>query len=199
MEYSANEIKIYNASSDGLDHSIYTNTTTTIAPPSGGPCESGIGLTRLICAVYLSLPICIFGIIGNVLAFIVLLKQYRKQSTTTYLQALALTDTLVLFSSMLLHGFYYIAHCFGVWQSYLDSYHYIFLVVYPCVYVFRLAGVWLTVSLTIDRWIAVCYPLSAQRLCTLSRSYKQVIFYSPFYCVVCSLFRALWTQTAAFA
>ena len=57
------------------------------------------------------------------------------------------------------------------WQSYNDVYQYIFVSLYPCVYFFRLVDTWITVVMTIDRYIAVCYPLQAQRLCTLRRTY----------------------------
>jgi len=42
---------------------------------------------------------------------------------------------------------------------------------YPTVYFLRLLSVWLTVLLTVDRYIAVWYPLHARRLCTVRRTY----------------------------
>jgi len=42
---------------------------------------------------------------------------------------------------------------------------------YPTVYFLRLLSVWLTVLLTVDRYIAVWYPLDARRLCTMRRTY----------------------------
>jgi hypothetical protein len=35
----------------------------------------------------------------------------------------------------------------------------------------RLFGIWLTVLLTVDRYIAVWYPLDAKRLCTVRRTW----------------------------
>ena len=42
---------------------------------------------------------------------------------------------------------------------------------YPSVFILRLLSVWLTVLLTVDRYIAVWYPLDARRLCTVRRTY----------------------------
>jgi len=42
---------------------------------------------------------------------------------------------------------------------------------YATVYFLRLLSVWLTVLLTVDRYIAVWYPLDARRLCTVKRTY----------------------------
>jgi hypothetical protein len=42
---------------------------------------------------------------------------------------------------------------------------------YPTAFLLRLFGIWLTVLLTVDRYIAVWYPLDAKRLCTVRRTY----------------------------
>ena len=62
---------------------------------------SFMNIVRLVCEVCLSLPLAVLGIIGNILAFVVLCRQKQRVSTTVLLQALAVTDTLVLISSIL--------------------------------------------------------------------------------------------------
>lgn len=46
----------------------------------------------------------------------------------------------------------------------------------PTTYFLRMFGIWLTVQLTVDRYIAVWYPLDAKRLCTVRRTYLLVAF-----------------------
>ncbi len=138
-------------------------TTTPYLRPMYDP---NLYLMRFICEVVLSLPIAILGIIGNLLAFVVYCNHKHKLTTTVLLQALAICDTLVLISSILLRCLRYVG-----WAAYQEIYHYVFLALFPMVYFFRLADTWLTVLLTIDRFIAVCYPLHAQRLCTMRRTY----------------------------
>lgn len=50
-----------------------------------------------------------------------------------------------------------------------------FVWLYPITYVLRLFGIWLTVLLTVDRYIAVWYPLDAKRLCTTHRTYLLMV------------------------
>ena len=128
-----------------------------------------IPLFRFVCEVCMSLPIAVIGICGNILAFVVLCRQKQRLTTSVLLQALAVADTLVLISAILLRSMRYVG-----WEAFDNIYHYIFVVLYPCVYFFRLADTWLTVMLTIDRYITVCHPLQAQRVCTLRRTYISI-------------------------
>lgn len=151
---------------------ITTNNSTTEIP--GQACDTGIALMRFVSEVCLSLPIALFGIIGNILSFTILQAQRHKQSTTIYLISLSIADIFILTSSVLIYSLRYIPACLGVFTAFDKVHQYIFVAAFPCLYFFRFASTWLTVSLTFDRWIVVCYPLSAQRRCTLSRAYKQV-------------------------
>jgi len=72
----------------------------------------------------------------------------------TVLQALAVADTLVLVSTLLTQSIRYTG-----WTAYNDVYGHIFIVFYPLMYCVRLVDTWLTVLLTVDRYIAVCQPL----------------------------------------
>ncbi|KAK2140274.1 hypothetical protein LSH36_1411g00000 [Paralvinella palmiformis] len=128
--------------------------------------SSNMPTIRFISEVVLSLPLAIFGILGNMLAFIVLCRQKKRLTTNVLLQTLAVADTLVLISSILLRSMRFVH-----WRAYDDVFHYVFLALYPCVYFFRLADIWITVLMTVDRYIAVCHPLKAQSLCTLRRTY----------------------------
>ena len=143
-------------------------------PPRPPPdCAQGIYLVRYISEVVISLPIAALGILGNVLAFIVLCRQKQRLTTTLLLQALAVADTLVLISIVLGRCLRILAVCNG-WAAFLEIFPELFRWMYPLTYFFRQTDVWLVTLLTIDRWIAVCKPLHAQRLCTLSRAYKQM-------------------------
>lgn len=79
------------------------------------------------------------------------------------LQSLAVADTSVLVYSLLLRSFRFV-----LWP--ITVYRYIFLVLYPTAYVLRLVQTWLVVLLTVDRHIAVCHPLHAQRLASVRRT-----------------------------
>lgn len=56
-------------------------------------------------------------------------------------------------------------------QVYVQNNVMLHLWLLPTAYFLRLFGIWLTVLLTVDRYIAVWYPLDAKRLCTARRTY----------------------------
>lgn len=125
---------------------------------------------RRICEVWLSIPIAVGGIVGNVLSLIVLCHHKQILTTTLVLQALAIADTLVLVFTLFLRSFRYV----GI-PGYDEMLPYVFPWAFPTMYQIRLVDTWLTVLLTVDRYIAVCHPLHAQHLCTIRRTYVIII------------------------
>lgn len=106
--------------------------------------------------VFLTMPIATFGILGNALAFIVLWRQRKTRLTTTFLlKCLAIVDTLILVFMVLLQSLRYTDMCIVKLANFSHVYGHMFVVLYPVVFVFRLAEMWLTVMLTIDRFIVV--------------------------------------------
>ncbi|XP_055841692.1 neuropeptides capa receptor isoform X2 [Episyrphus balteatus] len=120
-----------------------------------------------VAAHYLSFyytPVLVFGgSIGNILSVFVFFKtKLRKLSSSFYLAALAVSDTFFLFGS------------FASWLSYVDVnvYHREFVCQF---FVFfsslcSFCSVWYVVAFTVERFIAVMYPLKRQTMCTVRRA-----------------------------
>ena len=109
-------------------------------------------------------PILVFtGSIGNILSVFVFFKtKLRKLSSSYYLAALGISDTLFLFA------------IFISWLSFVNFHLYNRNIV--CQFFNYLTGlcsflsVWFVVAFTVERFIAVLYPLKRQTMCTVRRA-----------------------------
>ena len=109
---------------------------------------------------YVSLGVQCVGILGNILALIILCRpKMRKLSITIYLIVLAFADATTL-TFLLLDNLnrYYI-------NQKLDSDIWCKLVAFITNSAID-SSVWLTIAVTAERFVAVCYPLKASTLCT---------------------------------
>lgn len=109
-------------------------------------------------------PILVFGgCIGNILSVIVFFKtKLKKLSSSYYLAALGISDTCFLLSA------------FVPWLNYLDIN--IYNKNYFCQFFTYISGlcsflsVWFVVAFTVERFIAVSYPLRRLTMCTVRRA-----------------------------
>ena len=104
----------------------------------------------------------VIGLAGNILSYTVFNRYSHQPKTSTYLlKILALIDSLVLISHSLFYGLFFLKQHSDVYDGFV--YKYAFLHVYRFVrfahYTFLTQSIWLTVVVTVDRYIAVCYPL----------------------------------------
>ena len=117
--------------------------------------------------LYVSPILFVFGVIGNLLSFIVLNGQTKKISTYSYLSALAIMDICVLIVGLL-----------RLWMVELTGRDINNISNITCKlvqflgYVCSDSSVWLIVTVTTERYIAVCHPLKTQLLCKTERAWK---------------------------
>ncbi|XP_059166050.1 nociceptin receptor-like [Physella acuta] len=111
---------------------------------------------------------CIVGIAGNILALIVFQHRDMRTSTNVYLSSLAVSDTIKLLNDAL----YFMIVAIALKES--DLAEEMMSSLYPVAhYVFNMSvcvTAWLTVSVAVERYIAVCYPSRAKELCTTRRA-----------------------------
>ncbi|XP_056598167.1 thyrotropin-releasing hormone receptor b [Triplophysa dalaica] len=125
--------------------------------------------------------ICALGIVGNVMVILVVLTtKHMRTPTNGYLVSLAVADLMVLIAA----GLPSIADSlFGTW-----------IFGHPgclCITYFQYLGINASscsiTAFTIERYIAICHPIKAQFLCTLSRAKKIIIgvwVFTSLYCVM---------------
>ncbi|KAL3859421.1 hypothetical protein ACJMK2_009644 [Sinanodonta woodiana] len=117
---------------------------------------------------HLGPTICMFGMICNVINLLVLTQHQLPESPYTYLIALACTD----FTALLLSFVYMIfsQNSFAyIWKFY-DCY--IFL---GCVNICTTSSVWITVQLTIERFLFVRHPLWAKATCNRASTKVKIL------------------------
>lgn len=137
--------------------SVYTEYDEEDAPRSFAY-EVGDFLTH-----YYTPALVLFGCIGNILSVIVFFNtKLRKLSSSYYLAALGISDTCFLIGA------------FVSWLNYVNIN--IYNRNYYCQFFTYTSGlcsflsVWFVVAFTVERFIAVLYPLKRQTMCTVRRA-----------------------------
>lgn len=112
---------------------------------------------------YYTPALTLVGTIGNILSVIVFFKtKLCKLSSSYYLAALAVSDTCFLIGA------------FVSWLNYVDIN--VYNKNYFCQFFTYISGlcsflsVWFVVAFTVERFIAVLYPLKRQTMCTVKRA-----------------------------
>lgn len=118
----------------------------------------------------------LFGILGNIISMIILSRPQMRSSINYLLIGLARIDTVLIITSMLLFGLTGIHPYTGS----MFTYHYIVYphiipVLYPIAMFAQTASVYLTMTVSLERFVAVCHPLRARSLCTYGRARIYVI------------------------
>ena len=112
--------------------------------------------------------ICILGLLGNILSLIVLSQKKMQTSTNVFLSALAVGDTVKLINDLM----YVIVLIILRVNPELGNMLHLYLYPYAH-YIFNVAvcvTAWLTVSVAVERYIAVCHPTHAKLMCTVERA-----------------------------
>ncbi|XP_035273172.1 thyrotropin releasing hormone receptor 2 [Anguilla anguilla] len=132
-------------------------------------------------SVFLVLLVCSLGIVGNVMVVLVVLTtRHMRTPTNCYLVSLAVADLIVLVAAGLpnvsdsLTGTWVYGHagCLGI-----TYFQYLGINVSSCS----------ITAFTIERYIAICHPMRAQTVCTVSRAKRIIAGVWALTCVYCLL------------
>lgn len=111
------------------------------------------------------------GLLGNALAVLVLSRPQMRSSINCLLVGLAACDTVLILTSVLLFGLTAVFPYTGRLRYYY--YHvcpHLTPYAYPIANAAQTMSVYLTLIVTIERWVAVCHPFRAKALCTSGRA-----------------------------
>uniref|UniRef100_A0A914CU50 G-protein coupled receptors family 1 profile domain-containing protein n=1 Tax=Acrobeloides nanus TaxID=290746 RepID=A0A914CU50_9BILA len=152
-----------------MEHPVYVNAMDEkqlelYCELSNHPTSSD-DLTRLVSLVLMPLT-CILGILGASICVIVFTRKQMRSSLNIYLAGLSAFDLILLIMSLLIYPAMNICvlqgnrgqTCHFFWRS--------SLVTYPISLIAQTASVWTCVAITVDRFLAVKYPLHMRVWCT---------------------------------
>ncbi|CAL8262751.1 unnamed protein product [Merluccius merluccius] len=132
-------------------------------------------------SVFLVLLVCAMGIVGNIMVVLVVLtSRHMRTPTNCYLVSLAVADLTVLVAAGLpnvaesLAATWVFGHagCLGI--TYLQ---YLGINVSSCS----------ITAFTVERYIAICHPMRAKTVCTVSRAKRIIAGVWIFTCIYCML------------
>lgn len=114
--------------------------------------------------IYIPPVLLVLGTIGNVLSFVIMGKNMLKISTYSYLAVLAIMDLMVLYVGLL-------RMWVGTFSVDVQNYSNLMCKTVTFLgYVSSVTSVWLIIAVTIERFIAVKFPLRAPRMCNVTRA-----------------------------
>nr|QVK45816.1 G protein-coupled receptor [Proales similis] len=138
-------------------------------------------LTKFYGYSYINPGMCFFGIFCNLINLSVLLSKGLKESPYTYLTGLATCDILTLLFTIST------SVTRGVWIKYFRSFEFILvrlerLFFLPSANVFSATSIFITVALTIERYLFIRFPMHAASYCTARNA--RIIITILFICIV---------------
>lgn len=111
------------------------------------------------------------GVVGNIITIVIMTRRRMRSSTNNYLAALATFDMMYLVFTFILSLSHY--------PNIPNIENYVYWKMRP--FFFMLTdtcsntSVWLTVTFTVERYIAVCHPMKGKVFCTESRAKKAIV------------------------
>ncbi|KAJ8922265.1 hypothetical protein NQ315_004203 [Exocentrus adspersus] len=119
------------------------------------------------------------GVAGNTITVMVLTRKRMRSSTNVYLSALAIADIIYLFFVFLLSFKHYSNIHDG---KYVLYWRFLGMTYWFCDAASS-TSIWLTVSFTVERYIAVCHPIKGKVFCTERRA-KSIIVIVYMFCIL---------------
>ena len=127
----------------------------------------------ILCTLVIGL-LCILGAVGNITAFFVFWKDNIKTSSSFLFQGLSFIDTVLLITAFPIYCLEPIVKYTGVFREFDTIHPFVLVYVFPAAMTAQTITIWVTVLVGVNRYIAVCKPYSASRLCTVNQAQKQL-------------------------
>ena len=174
---------------EGLNWTLDATDSDQVETVSTEYCGEGLHSFHLSYAKvhgYVSLVVCIFGMLANTLNIIVLTRKDMISPTNAILTGLAVADNLVMIEYIPFTVYMYLLGQRPLSEKFSYPWTVYVLIHAHVTQVFHTISIWLTVLLAVWRYLSVAHPLYARNRCTLDRALlATVIAYvcSPVLCL----------------
>lgn len=129
----------------------------------------------------------LLGIAGNLISITILSRPKMRSSINCCLIGLTSFDMIVTSTSILMFGLSEICEYTGAMTCYSNGiYQRVTPFVYPLGMIAQTGSIYLTVTVTVERYVAVCRPLQARSLCTYGRA-KVYVLVVAFFSIIYNL------------
>ena len=162
-----------NNSSFDINSTFPTNSSSEIAIKTEVTEDACFLYSFVVYTVILG-SLCVLGIIGNLVAFVVFWKDTIKTSTTFLFQGLSMIDTVLLVTAFPIYFLQPLVQK-EVFEGFAAIQPYILVYILPCTFTAQTATIWITVLVGFNRYIAVCKPYQASRLCNIAMARKYLL------------------------
>ncbi|CAG5129414.1 unnamed protein product [Candidula unifasciata] len=121
--------------------------------------EAFYNMAQFVSGLIIYPILCITGILGNTLSLIVL--SHKDMATSTNIYLLGKLSMWVMYGLILV--------CVAIYKPCINATSFLYPQVSVCV------TAWLTVAVSMDRYISVCYPSTSKTLCTIPKARTVVV------------------------
>ncbi|XP_064642844.1 somatostatin receptor type 4-like [Lineus longissimus] len=155
-------------------NSHHTNSSITAHPSeSGSALADGLETASHILIIVIPPPFVIIGLIGNLLSFTLMNQtKYQKSTSCYFMRCLALFDTLYIFGRMSLRYLLAVAPKVFLSESAKRPFCLFYFSVFECS---KFIPPFILTAMTMDRFVAVTWPLKAAAVCTMGRARLSVV------------------------
>ncbi|XP_076435106.1 G-protein coupled receptor daf-37-like [Babylonia areolata] len=158
--------------------------TTTQAPSLGmgdrPPPPDYLLHTQFVCDRVLTPLVVVFGIVGNVLSLAVLIRKEMASPTNCFLTSLAISDLSLLL--LQLPMFFGLNAQVAASDSFRLFVRYYTVIMYVMTNVFLTCTSWLTVAVTVERFLSLRFMMHPRIVCSIKRAKRAIIgiFFASF-------------------
>ena len=131
--------------------------------------QGGITNFDIYMGVWLPGVIAILGILGNSLSLLVLSRDTSRSTTFASLKALASSDIILLVGALAQQVVPMFCKVTGSTDTFCLNQGYIRVYSWPIICIAQMLSIWLVLLISAERFVAICYPLRASRMCSLNR------------------------------